>query len=121
MPLSSEQLSDLERAGSLLKQGAISEDEFAALKARIMHGKPEPVVSYEDSELFAQAVRIVVFERNSSTSNLQRKLKIGFARAGHLIDLLEEEGVVGPLNAAQPREILISKPEYARRYGNNSH
>ena len=50
----------------------------------------------------------------ASTSFLQRRLRIGYARAARLIDLLEEGGIVGPANGAKPREILISRQEYAK-------
>lgn len=61
----------------------------------------------EDTELFLQAVSIIVNAGVGSTSLLQRKLKVGFARAGRLMDLLEEEKIVGPSNGAGPREVLV--------------
>jgi hypothetical protein len=61
----------------------------------------------EDTELFLQAVSIIVNAGVGSTSLLQRKLKVGFARAGLLMDLLEQEKIVGPSNGATPREVLV--------------
>ena len=69
----------------------------------------------EDSdELYQEAKEIVVNSDKASTSFLQRRLRIGYARAARLIDLLEESGIVGPANGAKAREILITREEYAK-------
>ncbi len=60
----------------------------------------------EDDDLYEQARQIVIETRKASTSFLQRKLGIGYARAARLIDILEERGVVGPGNGAKPRDVL---------------
>jgi S-DNA-T family DNA segregation ATPase FtsK/SpoIIIE len=56
--------------------------------------------------LYQQAVDIVYQTKKASASYLQRRLRIGFTRAARLIDLMEENGVVGPAQGAKPREIL---------------
>lgn len=61
----------------------------------------------EDDELYEEARQIVIENNKASTSFLQRKLGIGYARAARLIDILEERGIVGPGNGAKPREILV--------------
>ena len=60
----------------------------------------------EDDELYEEARQIVIENNKASTSFLQRKLGIGYARAARLIDILEERGVVGAGNGAKPREVL---------------
>jgi len=61
----------------------------------------------EDDELYHDAYKTVLQNQKASASLLQRRLKVGYARAARLLDLLEENGVVGPVNGAKPREIYI--------------
>jgi S-DNA-T family DNA segregation ATPase FtsK/SpoIIIE len=67
--------------------------------------------SDDRDELFAEAARMVVTIGQGSTSLLQRRMKIGFARAGRLMDELEAAGIVGPQEGSKPREILITTEE----------
>ena len=73
---------------------------------------PDPIFSAsledegEDDELYAEAKRTVIEAGKASTSYLQRKLGVGYARAAKLIDMLEERGVVGPADGAKPRDII---------------
>ncbi len=59
-----------------------------------------------DDDLFAEAKQIVEEAGKASTSYLQRKLRIGYARAARLMDLLEQKGVIGPADGARPRDVL---------------
>jgi S-DNA-T family DNA segregation ATPase FtsK/SpoIIIE len=67
--------------------------------------------SEEDDALFDDAVRLVFEFGKASTSLLQRRLRIGYGRAAHLIDMMERDGLVGPADGSKPREILKS-PSY---------
>ena len=61
----------------------------------------------DEDDLYDDAVEVIVQNKKASASLLQRKLKIGYARAARLLDILEENGVVGPVNGAKPREIYL--------------
>lgn len=64
-----------------------------------------------EDPLYEKAKEIVIRERKASASLLQRKLKIGYARAARLIDMLEERGVVGPQEGAKPREVYLTSED----------
>lgn len=59
-----------------------------------------------DDELFEDAVRLVVDSQNASISMLQRRFRIGYARAARLIDMMEMQGIIGPYQGSRPREVL---------------
>jgi S-DNA-T family DNA segregation ATPase FtsK/SpoIIIE len=80
----------------------------------------EPGAEGEQDELYQDAVRLVIDFGKASTSLLQRRLRIGYGRAAHLIDLMEQDGIVGPADGPKPREVLkrpdwLSEVEQAMR------
>jgi len=68
----------------------------------------------EKDELFDKAVELVLATGQASASYLQRKLKLGYARASRIIDQMEQEGLIGPPEGAKPREILVDARSYFR-------
>ncbi len=67
-------------------------------------------VDFEDN-LFDEALDMIVNTQQASTSSLQRRLRVGYARAARLIDMLEQRGLVGPADGSKPRAVLITKEE----------
>jgi S-DNA-T family DNA segregation ATPase FtsK/SpoIIIE len=80
-------------------------------KAAASAGGSEEAGDSEDDELFQDAVRLVIEFGKASTSLLQRRLRIGYGRAAHLIDLMEKDGIVGAADGPKPREVL-KRPDW---------
>jgi S-DNA-T family DNA segregation ATPase FtsK/SpoIIIE len=79
-------------------------------------GKPEKSSETAEvtdrDELFDEAARFVVQSGQASTSGLQRRFRIGFSRAGRLVDMMERDGIIGPADGSKAREILVAKDYY---------
>ncbi len=72
-------------------------------------GKDSSNISLEDRDsMFDEAARVIVSNQQGSASLLQRKLKLGYNRAGRLIDQMEDAGIVGPFEGSKPRQVLIT-------------
>ena len=94
-------------------KGDISEDILSEnLEKALEASEPElKEFAFEEDPLYEDAKKIVIEARKASASLLQRKLRIGYARAARLIDMLEERGVVGPSRGAKPREVYLGNEE----------
>ena len=73
-----------------------------------LNGIPDSKAGSDEDVLYETAFHLVQETRKASASLFQRRLKVGYARAARLVDLLEENGIVGPADGAKPRKILVS-------------
>ncbi len=90
----------------LKKQGkAVYDEEILTYKAK----EDSRISGTVKDELLDQAIEVVVLAKKASASLLQRRLRIGYARAARLLDLLEEKRIIGPADGAKPRDVLIDK------------
>ncbi|MDO5141497.1 MAG: DNA translocase FtsK [Eubacteriales bacterium] len=66
----------------------------------------------DEDEMIEEAIDVIMDSRQASTSMLQRRLKLGYARAARIIDQIEQRGIIGPFEGSKPRQILISREEW---------
>ena len=95
------------------------EQNMPAEKGERTSDVSEPIGNGDDV-LIEKAIDVVVEMGQASTSSLQRKLKLGYARAARIIDELESMGVVGPYEGAKPRKVIMSKQQWAERRARKS-
>ena len=96
-------------------ESIMDEIEKTAQQTGKKSGAPEPEANAEEmegDEMLPQAVEVVFDTRQASVSMLQRRLKLGYARAARIMDEMEEKGVVGPNQGSKPREILITREQW---------
>ena len=106
---------EVERVVDFVKSGAsahyddnvmVEIERQAAMEKQKKTGLPEDAP--EGDPMLDEAIRVVVENGQASTSLLQRKLKLGYARAARIVDEMEERGVVGPYEGSKPRKVLIT-------------
>ena len=91
---------------------ALKESPYEAEEVAVFSEQPDINAAADVRDaLFDDAVRLVCEHQQASTSFLQRRLKVGYSRAGRLMDELEATGIVGPIVGAKPREILVESVE----------
>lgn len=112
-----------ERVINFVKEGAevkYSEDILAQIEKAAEQEAPEDDedapecggLGSQYDDLLPQAVEVIFETKQASVSMLQRRLKLGYARAARIVDQMEELGVVGPFEGSKPRQILISKQQW---------
>lgn len=119
---------EVERVVEFIKQ--TFQAEYDELVMEEVERQTEMVASAQDSKTSAgsdsgdidtsderleEAIDFVVESGTCSTSSLQRRLKLGYGRAARLVDIMEEMGIVGPLEGSKPRQVLMTKQEWAER------
>ncbi len=75
----------------------------------------------QEDELLGEAVRIVLDSGQASISMIQRKLRVGYARAARLVDMMEEEGYVSGFDGSKPRKVLIKRAQWEQIFGDGSY
>jgi len=98
----SKQYEDLEFDNPIMGDGGIKQ-------VSIFDENSDESDDSEEDDLYEDARLLVIEAKKASSSYLQRKLRVGYARAARLLDMLEERGVVGPADGSRPRDVLISK------------
>ena len=73
---------------------------------------PSDLEALDDQALYQMALRLVLESRKASVSYIQRRMKIGYARAGRIMDMMEENGIVGPYQGSKPRELIVDPEEF---------
>ncbi len=100
------------------KEGSYDEDIIEEIEKHSVNEKKRAGYDVEDDgddeadEMLPDAIRVVVDMQAASTTMLQKKLKLGYARASRIIDDLEERGIIGPSEGAKPRKVLLTKQQY---------
>ena len=88
-------------------------DKHAAVADGGKHNAVDGPQGEDDGDaLLPQAIEVVVMAGQASTTLIQRKLKVGYARAARIIDELEEKGIVGPFEGSKPRQVLVTKNQW---------
>ena len=97
----------------------LEEEAFDRITAVASAGPAQGNGKQED-ELLPDAVKIVLDSGQASISMIQRRLRVGYARAARLIDIMEQQKIVSGFDGSKPRKLLIDHAEYERRFGSGS-
>jgi S-DNA-T family DNA segregation ATPase FtsK/SpoIIIE len=107
---------DIDKTVEFIKQQAYQSEDEAQLKE--MEFSLEQADLEPEDDLFWEAVAVFVDSEKASVSLLQRRLRIGYARAARLVDLMEDRGIVSQLDANKKREVLIDSDQLEKLYAN---
>ena len=116
---------EVERVINYVKQNGLAEyDDSIAdeIERNSLENSGESAGEFEGKdEFFEKAVEVVTEAGQASTSMLQRRLGVGYARAGRIIDQLEEHGIIGPHEGSKPRSVLITRAQWMEMTMSRSH
>jgi DNA segregation ATPase FtsK/SpoIIIE, S-DNA-T family len=105
--------------GHWAKQGEPDfDEELLEAKEPELEAGAEGELSPDQDDLLAEAARVVVESETASVSMIQRRLRVGYTRAGRLIDMLERRGIISGYEGSKPRQVLVSAAELPRLLGN---
>lgn len=102
---------EIERVTASLKQQARPDYDPSVVQRTSSGSTSGGLGAADGDDLLGEARAVVVRAGKASASLLQRRLRVGYARAARLLDLLEEQGIIGPGDGAKPREVLVSRSE----------
>jgi len=108
------QIAALTRAWQAQDEPGLHEELLEAATGEELWTAGEPTVSRDEDPLLADAITLVAQVGTASTSLLQRRLRLGYTRAGRLIDMLERRGVISGYDGPKPRQVLIGEADVAR-------
>ncbi len=91
------------------KQGKPNYELLQQRAKEIVEAKVAEVEDSERDELYQRAVELVQMNGQASTSFIQRRLRVGYNRAARMIEMMQEDGIVGPADGAKPRQVLVRK------------
>jgi S-DNA-T family DNA segregation ATPase FtsK/SpoIIIE len=106
-----------EKAAYLKEDFVVIEKSKKEMEPGAADEEETPIEDASDEELYQRALRMVLETRKPSVSMIQRRIKIGYARAGRLMDMMEDAGIVGPYQGSKPRDLLIDPDEELARMG----
>jgi S-DNA-T family DNA segregation ATPase FtsK/SpoIIIE len=102
---------EIERVVDFIKKQAEPVYDEEILKEQ----QKSSLVNGEKDEIYNQAVRVVIESNQASVSILQRRLRLGYTRAARIIDMMEQDGLVGPFEGSKPRKILVDRDEWLKQ------
>jgi S-DNA-T family DNA segregation ATPase FtsK/SpoIIIE len=117
--VSDDEVNDIVSYIKVRHDATYDEDVIEHLENAAMSDAEKDDARDEYDDLLPQAVEMVIEAGQASTSMIQRRLRVGYARAGRLIDEMEKRGIVGPADGAKPRSVLISREQFKLMFGDS--
>jgi S-DNA-T family DNA segregation ATPase FtsK/SpoIIIE len=102
---------EIERVVNFIKEQAEPVYDEEILKEQ----QKSALANGEKDELFDQAVKVIMESNQASVSILQRRMRLGYTRAARIIDMMEQEGLIGPFEGSKPRRILVDRTQWIEK------